>query len=316
MTTDLPVHYATAEGYAYEPKNYSQKYSGEVSLREALSQSINIPAVKLLEQVWVQTLLDFLHTLGITSLHESSDHYGLALTLGDGEVTLFELLQAYSLFAYDGQYCPITITLSGGSLCHQVVDHKYTDMVNSILTDRYAKLPEFPINSSLDFADRRVALKTGTSRNFRDNWTIGFTDHYMIGVWTGNKSGENMKWVSGATGAGEIFAKIVYALEPEETIPQIQENKKASSPFLTITSPLGGSVYERDPLKPESLQEIALRFRTNESYDRAIWTINGKPTEKEKFILQSGIYTIEITLQKDGKNIATVKNTITVHDRE
>ncbi len=108
-------------------------------------------------------------------------------------MTLFELLQAYSLFAYDGQYCPITITLSGAPFCHQIVDHKYTDMVNSILTDRYAKLPEFPINSSLDFADRRVALKTGTSRNFRDNWTIGFTDHYMIGVWTGNKSGENMK---------------------------------------------------------------------------------------------------------------------------
>ncbi len=316
MMTDLPVHYATAEGYAYEPKNYSQKYSGEVSLREALSQSINIPAVKLLEQVGVQTLLDFLHTIGITSLRESSDHYGLALTLGDGEVTLFELLQAYSIFAYDGQYCPITFTLSGGSLCHQVVDQKYIDRINSILMDRYAKLPEFPINSSLDFADRRVALKTGTSRNFRDNWTIGFTDHYMIGVWTGNKSGENMKWVSGATWAWEIFAKIVYALEPEETIPEIHESKKESLPFLTITSPLGGSVYERDPLKVESLQEIALRFRTNVSYDKVNWTINGKPIEKENFTLYPGIYIFEIALQKDGKNIASEKSSITVHDRE
>lgn len=134
-----------------------------------------------------------LHTLGITSLNESSDHYGLALTLGDGEVTLYELLQAYSIFPYGGEYCPITYILNTSTKCVHKIDQKYTDMITSILSDRYVKLPEFPINSSLDFPDRRVALKTGTSRNFRDNWTIGFTDHYMIGVWTGNKNGENMK---------------------------------------------------------------------------------------------------------------------------
>lgn len=197
--TDLPVHYETAEGYSYEPKNYSQDYQGEVTLREALSQSINIPAIKVLELLGVDRLLSFLRSVGITSLQESSDHYGLALTLGDGEVTLFELLQAYSIFAYDGLYCPISYLENSHPPCVQKVDKKYTDKITSILSDRYVKLPEFPLGSSLDFPDRWVALKTGTSRNFRDNWTVGFTKHYMIGVWTGNKNGENMKGVSGAT---------------------------------------------------------------------------------------------------------------------
>ena len=108
-------------------------------------------------------------------------------------MTLYELLQAYSIFPYGGEYCEITYILHTSTKCVRTIDKKYSDMVTSILSDRYVKLPEFPINSSLDFPDRRVALKTGTSRNFRDNWTIGFTDHYMIGVWTGNKNGENMK---------------------------------------------------------------------------------------------------------------------------
>ena len=108
-------------------------------------------------------------------------------------MTLYELLQAYSLFAYDGKYCPIQYINSNHPPCTQVIDKRYTEMIVSILSDRYAKLQEFPIHSSLDFEDRWVALKTGTSRNFRDNWTVGFTSHYMIGVWTGNKNGENMK---------------------------------------------------------------------------------------------------------------------------
>ena len=108
-------------------------------------------------------------------------------------MTLYELLQAYSIFAYDGLYCEIAYVEDTRTPCVRKVDKKYTDMITGILSDRYEKLPEFPMYASLDFADRWVALKTGTSRNFRDNWTIGFTEHYMIGVWTGNKNGENMK---------------------------------------------------------------------------------------------------------------------------
>lgn len=201
---DLPTAYKTSENYAYEPKNYSQDYKGEITLRQALSESINIPAVKLAERVGVPVLLDFLKQAGITSLAQSAEHYGLGLTLGDGEVSLFELLQAYTVFANDGRYCPFRFVSEVAEKrpeeeCREIAQKEPVDMVRSILTDRYAKLGGFPLYSALDFSDRNVFVKTGTSRNFRDNWAVGFTDRYMIGVWTGNKSGENMKGVSGAT---------------------------------------------------------------------------------------------------------------------
>ena len=312
--TDLPIQYKTAEGYSYEPKNYSQDYKWELSLREALSQSINIPAIKLLEAIHVDTLLDFLHALGISSLKQSSDHYGLALTLGDGEVTLYELLQAYSIFPYGGEYCEITYILHTSTKCVRKIDQKYTDMVTSILSDRYVKLPEFPINSSLDFPDRRVALKTGTSRNFRDNWTIGFTDHYMIGVWTGNKNGENMKWVSGATGAGEIFARIVYALEKEDTRPTLVKGTKLSKSFLEITSPLDGSSYMRNPSRSENLQKIALTFHTNIPYDIAYWIYDGERREWGSLFIKKGNHSVEIILEKEGRQIAREKSSFTVSE--
>lgn len=98
---DLPVAYKTSEEYSYEPKNYSQEYKGEVTLRQALSESINIPAIKLTEKIGIETLLQFLKSVGITSLHETAEHYGLSLGLGSGEISLFELLQAYTIFAND-----------------------------------------------------------------------------------------------------------------------------------------------------------------------------------------------------------------------
>ncbi|MDD5376744.1 MAG: transglycosylase domain-containing protein [Candidatus Gracilibacteria bacterium] len=353
---DLPIAYKTSENYAYEPKNYSQSYKGEITLRQALSESVNIPAIKLTEQLGVSTLLDFLRGLGITSLTKDADHYGLGLTLGNGEVSLFELLQAYTIFTNSGQYCPFQIKLpplsnsllegertirertqgnntpplllgegsgvrgeegSGKELidevknCHRAIDKKYTDMVVSILSDRYAKLGGFPLYSALDFPDRNVAVKTGTSRNFRDNWAIGFTDRYMIGVWTGNKSGENMKGVTGATGAGEIFRRIVYALEKKveeqaPTKPQIQEQE-----YLTITNPLEDSLY-RQTGKDTEKERIQLRFETNIPYDTAQWVLDGRKTDTEFIEPTPGNHIIEIILMKDGSITRKEKNTFRV----
>ena len=98
-------------------------------------------------------------------------------------MSLFELTKAYSIFAYDGQLCHIKIFQSDENTCESVIEKKYTDMINLILTNRYFKLNGFPVNSNLDFQDRNVFVKTGTSRNFRDNWSIGFTDNYIVGVW-------------------------------------------------------------------------------------------------------------------------------------
>ncbi len=312
MITDLPVQYKTAEGYSYEPKNFSQSYQWEVTLRQALSQSINIPAIKLLELVGVESLLQLLKRVWITSLDKSADHYGLALTLWDGEVTLYELLQSYSIFAYDGKYCSIEYNISRRSSCIQVIDKQYTDMIVSILSDRYAKLEEFPLHSSLDFEDRWVALKTGTSRNFRDNWTVGFTKHYMIGVWTGNKNGENMKWVSGATGAWEIFARIVYALEREEYTPDITPDIWVSRDYLEITSPLQGSIYKKEKSKSDDIQKISLSFGTNIKYDRLVWKLNNIELDSALLPITLGKHMIEIILMKENREIARDKSVFEV----
>lgn len=314
MITDLPVQYKTAEGYSYEPKNFSQSYQWEVTLRQALSQSINIPAIKLLELVGVESLLQLLKRIWITSLDKSADHYGLALTLGDGEVTLYELLQSYSIFAYDWKYCPIQYNWAHIEPCTQVIDKWFTDMIVSILSDRYAKLEEFPLHSSLDFPDRWVALKTGTSRNFRDNWTVGFTNHYMIGVWTGNKNGENMKWVSGATGAWEIFARIVYALETEEYTPEITPDIWVSRDFLEITSPLQGSIYKKEKNKPDEIQKISLSYRTNIKYDRVVWKLNNIELNSALLPITLGKHKVEIIIMKDNNEIASEKSIFEVKE--
>ncbi len=314
LITDLPVQYKTAEWYSYEPKNYSQDFQWQVTLSEALSQSINVPAIKILEKIGTNTLLEFLRGIGIKSLDQTSDHYGLGLTLWDGEVTLFELLQGYSIFAYDGRYCEISYIEDVRTPCVRKVDQKYSDMITRILSNRYEKLPEFPINSSLDFADRWVALKTGTSRNFRDNWTIGFTEHYMIGVWTGNKSGENMKWVSGATGAGEIFARIVYALEGDESTPRVGISEKKSESYFEITSPLHGSLYQFDREKQADLQKIALRFRTNIAHERSYWIIDGIMSKESSFQITPGSHTIEVILDREGREFMRQKSVFRVQE--
>ena len=175
-------------------------------------------------------------------------------------------------------------------------------MVVSIISDRYAKLGGFPLYSALDFPDRNVAVKTGTSRNFRD------TDHYMIGVWTGNKSGEDMKGVTGATGAGEIFRRIVYTLESKEQQQTPRKESEKRQSFLSITNPLEGSLYRKESGKNTDKQRIQLRFETNISYDTVEWLLDGKKTSSDFIDPVSGNHTIEIILMKDGEIMNQEKN--------
>jgi len=273
---DLPVAYRTKDGYSYQPKNYSLDFKGEITLADALSQSINIPAVKLLDWLGVNTYLSFLKKIGITSLNQDAEYYGLSLALGSGEVNLFELLQSFSIYAHDGNFCTIRVLQTDPMQCKRIVLKKYTDMVVSILSNRFVKLAGFPIESNLDFPDREVFVKTGTSRNFNDNWAVWYTKNYMVGVWVGNKDGSEMKGVSGASGAGDIFNKIVYALEPipERQLPSTFQ--KESQPYLSITSPLNGSTFELNPSIPLANQEIKLAIQTNIPHTEVIWQLNGK----------------------------------------
>lgn len=207
--SDVETQFFTAEGNPYVPRNYDYGYHGLVRIREALANSYNIAAVKVAEIVGVERLLAFLKRAGISTLRESPEHYGLALTLGDGEVKLLELAAAYGIFARGGT------TLQPKALLHeeappdaQILDPKVAWLITDILSDADARAAEFGRDGPLGFP-YPVAAKTGTTRNSRDNWTIGFTPDRIVGVWVGNADNAPMRGTSGVTGAGPIFHDVM-----------------------------------------------------------------------------------------------------------
>jgi penicillin-binding protein 1C len=310
---DLPTQFETKEWNIYNPKNYSLKYSGKISLAKALSQSINVVSIKLLWEIWISRLYDFLKELKISSLTKTPDYYWLALTLWDWELSLFELVRAYSIFAYDGNFCEINIFKSDEISCKKVIEKKYIDQINLILTNRYFKLWGFPINSTLDFEKRNVFVKTGTSRNFRDNWAIWFSDNYILWVWAWNKDWSSMKWVSWASWAWEIFRAVINFLEPEKE--QIKEkiifnDKKIN--FLEIISPLNKSIYEIDNSRSLESQKIKIKFETDINYDYKKIYINNKVYNKNFWTLKKWKFLFEVVLYKNNQEIKRKKSIIIV----
>lgn len=195
----------------YAPLNYDEKFHGPVRLREALANSFNVPAVWTATQIGDAPLLDRLHDLGMGSLTEAPDYYGPALALGDGEVTLLELTNAYAAIARKGWYEPVRFTMDAPrAVGRRVMPEAVAAVLADILKDRDARLSSFGERSVLELPFD-VAAKTGTSKGFRDNWTVGFTNEVTVGVWVGNFDGSAMDGVSGITGAGPIFRSVMIA---------------------------------------------------------------------------------------------------------
>jgi penicillin-binding protein 1C len=211
----------------YEPVNYDEKFHGPVTVRTALANSYNIPAVKTLHFVGVYGeggLVAMAERLGITTL--TSDQYGLALTLGGGEVTLLQLTNAYAVFANSGQYAPAyaisRITDFRGNVVYehqrpaprQVIRPEHAWLITSILSDNAARTPAFGPNSALNLPFP-AAAKTGTTNDFRDNWTLGYTPDVAVGVWVGNPDYTPMVNTSGLTGAAPIWNEFMILLVNE-----------------------------------------------------------------------------------------------------
>lgn len=208
---DVEAQFETQEGNPYTPRNYDYDEHGLVRYREALANSYNIAAVKVLQRVGVEKLLNFLRAAGMTTLTEAPEHYGLALTLGAGEVRLLELTSAYSVFARAGNVIQPRAVLSDPVVeSHQILRPEISWLIADILSDPVARMPEFGSAGPLNF-DRPVAAKTGTTRNSRDNWVIGFTPDRIVGVWVGNADNTPMRDTSGVSGAGPIFHDVMLA---------------------------------------------------------------------------------------------------------
>lgn len=220
---DIPSAFTTREGSVYTPNNYDQAFHGPLSLREALATSSNVAAVRLLDAIGIPALLDMTKRLGIRSLNPQSSRYGLALTLGGGEVTLLELTAAYGAFANGGQrITPYAIlAVSDAAIAHTapspdpVLSPQVAYLITDILADRYARSRAFGEASALDL-ERPAAVKTGTSSDWRDNWTVGYTPDRVAGVWVGNADGRPMRAVTGVTGAAPVWNEVMQAANRDQ----------------------------------------------------------------------------------------------------
>ncbi len=217
LIPDLPT-YAATPGGDYRPRNYDEKFHGMVRLRTALACSYNIPAVRILERIGIDELWRCLRRSGFNSLSQPPVHYGLGLTLGNGEVKLFELTRAFGIFASHGQYRPVNFvrSINGETVLPNrkrvpVFKPAVAYIIGDILDDNNARSPAFGEFSPLTMPFF-CPVKTGTSKDYRDNWCIGYTSHYLVGVWVGNFDGSPMNQVSGITGAAPIFRDIMLYL--------------------------------------------------------------------------------------------------------
>ena len=215
---DLPVEYPTKTGL-YRPENYDLKNHGPVTCRMALGNSLNIPAVRVLQYLGGAAVLqELLQKLGVSTLTEDAGHYGLGLTIGNAPVRLLELTNAYAALARLGEHRPWTLTASNVHTdTVRVLEHDACWWLADILSDNQARVLTFGPNSPLRMPFR-VAVKTGTSTNYRDNWTMGYTPEFTVGVWAGNFEGRPMDDVSGVTGAAPILRDIFHWLNHRQKL--------------------------------------------------------------------------------------------------
>lgn len=227
-------------GGGYTPRNYNNRTNGAVSMRFALGNSLNIPAVKTLALAGIKESLQTAHDLGITTLNKTEDYYGLSLVLGTGEVKLLDMTSAYSVFANGGtRHNPnpiLKVEDNNGKLLYQynpddnkgksVLDPQIAYEISNILSDNPNRTPIFGANSALYFPGRTVAAKTGTTSDFKDGWTMGFTPSIATGVWVGNNDGKAMNQGEALIAAAPIFHQyMVEALAnmPNEDFPRPAE---------------------------------------------------------------------------------------------
>lgn len=305
LLDDSPLNLATASGL-YMPQNYDQQYKGMVSLRTALGSSLNIPAVRTLVMVTPERLFQRLRALGV-KLPESGDFYGYSLALGSADVSLLALTNAYRALAAGGRSQPVRTVLGAPAAPPaQVMDSDAAWIIGDILSDGSARARTFGLDSPLS---TRIwtAVKTGTSKDMRDNWCIGYSARYTVGVWVGNASGEPMWNVSGVTGAAPVWQDVMHYLHAGAPSaaparpPGVQaqpvryahgEEAARTEYFLPGTAqalivaveqdtlapairyPTPGMVVALDPDIPPSRQRIRL---SAQGVADARWRMDGKP---------------------------------------
>jgi penicillin-binding protein 1C len=336
---DDPVLLATAGGQ-YAPGNYDQRYRGLASLRPALAASLNIPAVHTAQLLGLERYADGLARLGFGQLTEAADFYGPALALGSLDVSLWELVNAYRTLANGGR--PDRLSLSPEARPEQppkapaprVFSATAAWLIADILGDRQARAATFGLESPLA-TPYWSAVKTGTSKDMRDNWCVGFTPRHTVGVWVGNFSGEAMHDVSGMHGAAPVWAEIMDSLQgdapsiepappaglvsrtvrpPGEparkewflagTAPEQPGWPAAAAPPARILQPADSGLYALDPDLPRQRQR--LRFSAQHPPPGAAWQLDGKPMPEPDWLPVAGKHQLRL-LDAEGRELDSVR---------
>jgi penicillin-binding protein 1C len=289
LIEDSSAQISTASGL-YIPQNYDRRFKGPVSARTALAASLNVPAVRTLVMVSPEAFARELRAAGLP-LRESGDYYGYSLALGSAEVSLLSLTNAYRMLANGGRYGTTTLTArppvpadKTKTSAPPLLDPRAAFIVGDILSDPNARTRTFGLDSILS-TRFWTAVKTGTSKDMRDNWAVGWSQRYTVGVWVGNASGESMWDVSGTSGAAPVWAEVMRFLHAREP-----SRAPAPPPGLVETRVSFGPGTDGNPLEAA----------------RSEWFLQG--TEQPLFALDTGMaadtVSARITAPTDGTIIA------------
>lgn len=249
---DVVTNFSTDPANPYTPHNYDLKEHGPVSIRQALAGSLNVPAVKAIYLAGINTVIDLAENMGYTTLYPRN-RFGLSLVLGGGEVKLLEHTNAYSAFARDGQISPIISILKvedkNGNIIEEyapsekkVLDSQIARMINSVLSDNAARTYIFGAKNYLTLSDRPVAAKTGTTNDYHDAWTIGYTPSLVTGVWVGNSDNQKM---NGKADGSVIAAPIWHDFMAKVLSGTPVESFKAPDDYKTGKAILDGQVPQQ-----------------------------------------------------------------------
>jgi penicillin-binding protein 1C len=254
LLDDTPVDIPTVGGL-YVPQNYDHQYRDAASVRTSLAGSLNVPAVRTLMLAGLERFHERLREVGITSLTEAPEFYGWSLALGSGDVSLLELAGAYRTLANGGLRDDVTFVPRAGSARQaprrRVLDARASFIVADILSDRAARSTTFGLSNELA-TGFWSAVKTGTSKDMRDNWCVGFSDRYTVGVWVGNFDGGSMWDVSGVSGAAPVWRDVMDYLHRDRP--------------------------SRQPAAPPGLVRQTVRFAPAVEPERSEWFVRGTET--------------------------------------
>lgn len=311
IVNDNPIDIQVGTGI-YSPSNYQDSFHGDVTTRVALASSLNIPAVKVYSMLNADEFLSKLSEMGFTELKEAN-YYGLSIALGSLDISLLELTNAYRLLANKGMYSNFRLKKSDPmETPFRIYSEKAAEMVTDILMDNEARALSFGLENPL-VTKFPSSVKTGTSKDMRDNWCVGYNTKYTVGVWVGNFSGEPMWNVSGVTGAAPVWREIMNRLPTEIYTKENKIQKEKEDIFISaqnkntnlikILHPADQTIFAIDPDIPFENQKIY--FESTKSDNNSYWSLNGNKLGNTK-----GLYLWNPKAGKYKLTIKTEKNKI------